>query len=390
MVGCSESECRSRFPMMPMILLGPPDAAEARTIAGGVASAVARDGELTGLQRLLIEALIESMTTFVVPVRQVPRLGPERVRRALARRNEPFRQRMLQFMLVCALVLVPLPDEVVKRIEEYAFELGVSNDMLRVAQRYAHGSLGVALIDFQRSGYMETWDPSQRGGAAHHPGLERCVGAVRVSIRRSRSGGKRYATCRTTRWGGPSCGSTTPAASRFPGLPGSAPPLLAQHDWVHVIADYGSSVESELEVFAFISRANDDPRAFSLLAMVISLFETGYLAIGRRIVRVRPRASLARGHGRPPRRRDAPRRARRRPRRRTRPAQTRLVRRRPTPARRRPGRARRRCRNRNMRSNADPSHPGNPAASAPYQYDCGQSRALAAGRTYESYGAEPI
>ena len=66
----------------------------------------------------------------------------------------------------------------------------------------------------------------------------------------------------------------------FPGLPGSAPPLLAQHDWVHVLADYGTKVESELEVFAFIARANDDPRGFSLLAMVVSLFETGYLATG--------------------------------------------------------------------------------------------------------------
>src|SRR5208282_3771700 len=66
----------------------------------------------------------------------------------------------------------------------------------------------------------------------------------------------------------------------FPGLPGSAPPLLAQHDWVHVLADYGTTVESELEVFAFIARANDDPRAFSLLAMVVSLFETGYLRRG--------------------------------------------------------------------------------------------------------------
>ena len=63
----------------------------------------------------------------------------------------------------------------------------------------------------------------------------------------------------------------------FPGLPGSAPPLLAQHDWVHVLADYGTTVENELEAFAFIARANDDPHGFSLLAMVISLFETGYL-----------------------------------------------------------------------------------------------------------------
>ena len=66
----------------------------------------------------------------------------------------------------------------------------------------------------------------------------------------------------------------------FPGSPGSAPPLLAQHDWVHVLADYGTTVEAELEVFAFVARANDDMRAFSLLAMVISLFETGYLRTG--------------------------------------------------------------------------------------------------------------
>jgi hypothetical protein len=65
-----------------------------------------------------------------------------------------------------------------------------------------------------------------------------------------------------------------------PGRPGSAPPLLAQHDWVHVLAEYGTVVDSELEVFAFIARANDDMRAFSLLAMVVSLFETGYLRSG--------------------------------------------------------------------------------------------------------------
>ena len=33
-------------------------------------------------------------------------------------------------------------------------------------------------------------------------------------------------------------------------------------------------------MFAFIARANEDPHAFSLLAMVVSLFETGYLRSG--------------------------------------------------------------------------------------------------------------
>ncbi|MDQ1394267.1 MAG: hypothetical protein QOF30_3244, partial [Acidimicrobiaceae bacterium] len=66
----------------------------------------------------------------------------------------------------------------------------------------------------------------------------------------------------------------------YPGTPGSAPPLLAQHDWVHVVADFGTTVESEIEVFGFIAEANDNMHAFSLLAMVISLFETGYLRAG--------------------------------------------------------------------------------------------------------------
>jgi hypothetical protein len=82
----------------------------------------------------------------------------------------------------------------------------------------------------------------------------------------------------------------------FPGLPGSAPPLLAQHDWVHVLADYGTTVESELEVFAFVARANDDLRGFSLLAMVISLFETGYLRAGAGLFEASP-GHLSAGHG---------------------------------------------------------------------------------------------
>jgi hypothetical protein len=55
-----------------------------------------------------------------------------------------------------------------------------------------------------------------------------------------------------------------------------------------VLADYGTTVEAELEVFAFIARANDDPRAFSLLAMVVSLFETGYLRSGAGLFEASP------------------------------------------------------------------------------------------------------
>ncbi len=92
----------------------PPDAAEARLIAGAVAGAIAPSGGLTSLQRVLIESLVESMTGFVVPVSRVPRIGAHAMAVAMTRRSRHFRERMVQFMLLCSLVLVPLPDEVVK------------------------------------------------------------------------------------------------------------------------------------------------------------------------------------------------------------------------------------------------------------------------------------
>ncbi len=258
---------------------GPPDAEEARIIAGGVAGAVAVDGQFTSLQRMIMEATLESMTGFVVPVEHVPRLSAEQFARAVAQRDALWRQRMLQFMLVCALVLSPLPESVVDAIEEYANELGVSNDMLRVAQDYAHGSLGLALIDFERSGYMNGWEPT-RAEVLHS---SRALDDAWQTVVSDEAMARDWESLRDLPEGSLGREVVKFYDARgfvFPGRPGSAPPLLAQHDWVHVLADYGSTVECELEVFTFISRANDDPRAFSLLAMVIGLFETGYLARG--------------------------------------------------------------------------------------------------------------
>ena len=259
--------------------LDPPDAAEARIIAGGVAGASAPAGGLTSLQRMMIEAITDSMTGFAVPVSAVPRLGPEAFASAMSARDELFRARMVQFMLLSALVLNPLPETVVDRIDRYAQELGVSNDMLRVAHRFARGSFGLALVDFERSGYMAAWEPA-RSEALHtsrelSDAWQQCVHDDALA--------QRWESLRDL-----PVGTLGRSVSRFyeargfafPGRAGSAPPLLAQHDWVHVLADFGSTVESEIEVFAFITRANDDPRAFSLLAQIVSLFETGYAAMG--------------------------------------------------------------------------------------------------------------
>ena len=277
------------------VLLTPPDAAEARGTARGVASAAAPPGGLTDLQRIVLEALFPAMTGHDVDLSAYEPMSATEFGEFLARRDLQFRSRGVQIMLLCALTLRPLPSSVVERIEEYAAVLGVHEGMVEVARRFADGALGLAAFDFERNGYSATWHPQDVG--ALHTAVEMSspwdidVDDPALAERWAALGALPVGTLGRRVWE-----MYQARGFEFPGLPGSAPPLLAQHDWVHVLADYGTTVESELEVFALIARANDDMRGFSLLAMVISLFETGYLRTGAGLFEANP-GHLSAGRG---------------------------------------------------------------------------------------------
>jgi hypothetical protein len=266
---------------------GSPDAELAQRLADGVAHAVAADDGLTHLQRLLIEALFKQLTGNVVDVGEPRVVTPEEFAEMLALRPLAVRERLIQVMLLCALVLRPLPRAIADRIDAFAVELSVADGMARVAEDFAKHSYALAAKDFDRNGYVETWHPDAAAELHTSAALASAwaeddddpeLAARWAALEKLPAGtlGRRVWEMYQAR------GFT------FPGLPGSAPPLLAQHDWVHVLADYGTTVESELEVFGFIARANDDMHAFSLLAMVVSLFETGSLKTGAGLFEASP------------------------------------------------------------------------------------------------------
>ncbi len=247
-------------------------------LSRGILSAVSPPEGPTPTQQLLVAAICSAMTGHPATF-EAPPIEPDEFAAGLALRSLEFRTRIVQVMVLVALVLRPLPESVVERTAAFARELQVDEEMLEVAARFASGSLGLAAIDFERNGYTAGWHP-QDAGALHTSSelasaWEAAIADPALAERwRGLEGlppdtlGRRVTDFYRAR------------GFAYPGLPGSAPPLLAQHDWVHLVADYGTTVESELEVFAFIARANDDLHAFSLLAMVVCLFETGYLRTG--------------------------------------------------------------------------------------------------------------
>lgn len=258
--------------------LRPPSAEEVAVTHRGVLTAVAPPGGPTEFQRLLMAAAFEAMTGHAVAADAPTDVDAAALARRLARRNGMFRTRILQTMILGALVLRPLPEEVADRVTAAASEMSVDDGMLHVARRFAEGQLALAAVDFDRNGYTADWTP-ERAAALRTQGLEEAWQSAEddpaLAARWSALGDLPAGTLGRRMWE-----FYRARGFEFPGGPGSAPPLLAQHDWVHLLADYGTRVESELEVFALIARANDDPRGFSLLAMVVSLFETGYLTVG--------------------------------------------------------------------------------------------------------------
>lgn len=269
------------------VLLVPPDADEARATARAVAALVAPEGGLTDVQRVLLEALWVAMTGHEVDLADLDPPSAERLAQILARRNLAFRSRGVQVMLLAALVLRPLPKEVADRVAAAAHELGVEEGMVDVARRFASGALGLAAADFDRNGYTADWAAGEADALHTSVDLAQAwdvaVADPELAARWDALADLPAGTLGRRVWE-----LYRARGFEVPGRPGSAPPLLAQHDWVHVLADYGTVVESELEVFAFIARANDDMRAFSLLAMVVSLFETGYLRTGAGLFEASP------------------------------------------------------------------------------------------------------
>ena len=155
------------------------------------------------------------------------RSGPTSSPTCWPARDLGYRQRIVHHMVLGELVLRPIPTVVAHRVAKYAEALGVKDDFVRVARRYAQGAYGLAWKDLQRNGFVEhvqdVGDGEPEAGARRRRGSARAVraggGRSRARGALDRVRGPPGGIARATR-----CGRcTTAAASRCPGRPVAHP-----------------------------------------------------------------------------------------------------------------------------------------------------------------------
>ncbi len=260
------------------------DIEEVTLVARGIATAVAPESGLTDVQAELLEAIATALTGVSVDYRKLDPLGPADLAAVLAPRDPGYRRRIVHHMVLGELVLRPIPIVVAHRVAKYAEALGVTDDFVRVARRYAQGAFGLAWIDLQRNGFAEhvrEADGEQPAGRPARPGRGAQSPApfepARVDPELA-AHWTAYADLPPETLGRGVWEMYDSRGFSLPGTPGGAPAYLAQHDYVHVLADYGTNLKGELEVFGLIGRADPDPKGFAWLATLIGLFETGYIS----------------------------------------------------------------------------------------------------------------
>jgi hypothetical protein len=255
---------------------GHPTPDEVLLVARGIATAAAPADGLTNAQAGLLQAITLALTGELVDYTDLEPVDAPTLAARLAHRDPAYRRRIVHHMVLGELILVPLPEDVALRVAEYAEALGVQDDFIRIARRYSQGALGVAWVDLRRSGFTERWNVDRMAplytsatmeDPFDAPGLDPDLAArwrAFADLPTGTLGRETWRMYEMRRWDPP-------------GTPTGASAFLAQHDFVHVIADYGTNLPGEMEVFGLIGRADPDPMGFSWLATMVGLFETGYV-----------------------------------------------------------------------------------------------------------------
>ena len=237
---------------------------------------MSHEGQVSTVQASLLTEVIEAVLDVRVDVGSLEPLDAESLAEVMAGQSEESRRRVVHIMVLAELILRPIPPEVARRVSAYADALGANDQFVRIARRYAQGAFGLAWLDLHRNGFAEHWEMARMDQLKTNVKLEDqlALGVEDRPLAELWHSFQHFApgTLGRTVWD-----MYRGRGFALPGSMGGASAYLAQHDFVHVLADYGTNLPGELEVFSLIARADPDPKGFAWVATLVGLFDTGYV-----------------------------------------------------------------------------------------------------------------
>jgi len=185
-------------------------------------------------------------------------------------------EQAVSLMVLLEYAAHPLRPEVAAAVEQAARRLGVHVPLVDDAAELAHRHFRLVYMDLERQSWYtsETVRQTLRGRGIEllrsKLAYEGIVPSPRIA-RRWRG----LRACAPGTWGRAVADFYEQHGFPFPGDRHGIYELGARHDWVHVLTDYETDPEGEIDVFAFIAASMVDRHGLVLLAFTLSLFQNG-------------------------------------------------------------------------------------------------------------------
>ena len=242
------------------------------------------DGYPTPLQYELIRQVAEHVFGLTVDVATLEPLDAAAAKELI---DDPaLARRLVQAIVTLEMLDDPVPPALATHIRRYARTLDVDEPMVNAARHAARGHLALMYADIQRNSYY-THEAIEQAVDGHLWRVLRSKFAY-SNLVASRSIERKWAALADMPKG--SLGHTTAEFYRvhefpIPGARHGIGEIGAQHDFVHVLTDYAPNPDGEINVFAFIATAMDDPKGFVQLVMTLGLFQNSTIThvAGKRV-----------------------------------------------------------------------------------------------------------
>ena len=261
-----------------------PSPDEGPVILGAVCGAFAPTGGLDPLQTSVLATIAQDLFQLdlgVHPLRPLAAVDLVQQVPDLARRES-----VVSLVALLEMVAHPLSPATAASVSKYAAVAGVDNSVLHAARHLADRHIVLMYADLQRSSWFthETVHGALHGRFVE---LARSKMAYSGIVPDQAIGRKWHALddCPEGSWGKGVADFYSRHHFPFPGERHGISEVGAQHDFVHVLADYDATPAGEIDVFAFIAASMPEQWGLAMLAFTLGLFQNGAIhhVAGKRV-----------------------------------------------------------------------------------------------------------